>query len=143
MRLGGSEMGKGGFGAAREAFQSALPTDPELDAAYVGLAQTYARQADDSEALRILQSARDKRPDHYLLEYYIGMLASRLGREKEAVVALENASRLQPKSPDPFYELGNLYGARQDWPRARRALERVVELNPQLAAAHYQLSRVY
>ena len=143
LRLGAIEMVKGDYAAAREAFQAALTTDPELDAAYVGLAQTYARQADDSEALRILQSARDKRPDHYLLEYYFGLLASRLGREKEAVVALENATRLQPKSPDPFYELGKLYGSQQDWPRARQALERVIELNPQLAAAHYQLSRVY
>jgi tetratricopeptide (TPR) repeat protein len=143
LRLGAIEMVKGDYAAAREAFHAALSTDPELDAAYVGLAQTYARQANDSEAIGVLQSAREKRPDHYLLEYYFGLLASRLGREKEAVIALENATRLQPKSAEPFYELGKLYESQQDWPRARQALERVIELNPQLASAHYQLSRVY
>jgi tetratricopeptide (TPR) repeat protein len=42
LRLGAIEMVKGDYAAAREAFQAALTTDPELDAAYVGLAQTYA-----------------------------------------------------------------------------------------------------
>jgi tetratricopeptide (TPR) repeat protein len=136
-------MVKGNYSAAREAFHAALATDPQLDAAYVGLAQTYAREANDVEAIRILEAARDKLPGHYLLEYYFGLLASRLDREPEAILALEKASQLQPKSQDPFYELGKLYGAQQNWPQARQALEHVIELNPQFAPAHYQLSRVY
>jgi tetratricopeptide (TPR) repeat protein len=71
------------------------------------------------------------------------LLASRAGREQEAAVALENAARLQPSSPDPFFELGKVYSSQQNWPQARQALERVVELNPQFVPAHYQLSRVY
>ena len=143
LRLGAVEMVKGDNNAARLAFRAALAGNPQLDAAYVGLAQTYAREANDAEAIRILEAARDKLPAHYLLEYYTGLLASRLGREQEAVDALKNASRLEPNSPDPFYELGKLYASQQDWPQASRALERVVQLNPQFAPAHYQLSRVY
>jgi tetratricopeptide (TPR) repeat protein len=71
------------------------------------------------------------------------MLASRLGREQEAVAALEHATQLEPKSLDPFFELGKIYEAQQDWSRARQALEHVIELNPQFQPAHYQLSRVY
>jgi tetratricopeptide (TPR) repeat protein len=143
LRLGAVEMVKGNYDAARDAFHAALNADPSLDAAYVGLAQTYARQSDDAGAIHILEMARDKLPGHYLLEYYFGLLASRLGREQEAIVALEKAAQLEPKSQDPFYELGKLYGAQQDWPHARQALERVVDLNPQFAPAHYQLSRIY
>ena len=36
-----------------------------------------------------------------------------------------------------------MYSAQQNWPQARLALERVIELNPQFVPAHYQLSRVY
>ena len=61
----------------------------------------------------------------------------------EAVLALENAAKLQPKSPDPFFELGKLYSAQQNWPKARDSFIHVVELNPQFAPAHYQLSQVY
>jgi tetratricopeptide (TPR) repeat protein len=136
-------MVKGNYDAARNAFRAALATDPQLDAAYVGLAQAYAREANDSEAIRILEAARDKLPGHYLLEYYIGLLASRLGREQEAIDALQSAAQLEPKSPDPFYELGKLYASRQDWPQARQALQHVIQFNPQFAPAHYQLSRVY
>jgi tetratricopeptide (TPR) repeat protein len=143
LRLGAVEMVKGKYDEARSAFQAALAIDPQLDVAYVGLAQTYARQANDVEAIHILESARNKLPGHYLLEYYFGLLASRLGREQDAIVALEKAAQLEPKSPDPSYELGKLYSSRQDWPRARLALEHVIALNPESVPAHYQLSRVY
>jgi len=143
LRLGAIEMIKGDYAAAREAFNAALADNPELDAAYVGLAQTYARQSNDTEAIDILEAARSKRPGRYLLEYYFGLLASRLGREEEAIIALERAAQLEPKSPDPSFELGKLYGSKQDWPDARKAFEHVVGLNPQFAPAHYQLSQVY
>jgi tetratricopeptide (TPR) repeat protein len=143
LRLGAVEMIKGNYPAARDAFYAALAIDPKLDAAYVGLAQTYAREANDVEAIHILETARDKLPGHYLLEYYFGLLASRLGREQDAIAALQNAAQLQPDSVDPFYELGKIYGARQSWPQAQKALEQVVKLNSKFAPAHYQLSRVY
>jgi tetratricopeptide (TPR) repeat protein len=143
LRLGAVEMIKNNYDAARDAFRAALVTDPQLDAAYVGIAQTYAREANDVEAIRILEAARQKLPNHYLLEYYFGLLASRLGREQEAILALEKAARLEPNSPDPSYELGKLYAAKQNWPQARPALEHVIELNPNSSSAHYQLSRVY
>jgi tetratricopeptide (TPR) repeat protein len=143
LRLGAVEMVKGNYDAAREAFHAALAVDSQLDAAYVGLAQTYARQANDAEAIRILEAARVELPGHYLLEYYFGLLASRLGREQEAIVALEKAAQLEPKYSDPFFELGKLYSSHQNWLQAREALEHVITLNPQFAPAHYQLSRVY
>jgi tetratricopeptide (TPR) repeat protein len=143
LRLGAVEMVKGNYDAAQSAFRTALTTEPQLDAAYVGLAQTYARQGNDVEAIRVLESAREKLPGHYLLEYYTGLLASRLGRDQEAIDALQKAAQIEPKSPDPLYELGKLYGTRQDWPHAREALAQVIQLNPQFAPAHYQLSRIY
>lgn len=143
LRLGAVEMVRGNYDAARDAFHAALAADPELDAAYVGLAQTYARATDDTAAIRILEAARAQRPSHYLLEYYFGLMASRLGREQEALVALEKAAQLQPNSIDPFYELGKLYATQQQWPQARSALEHVIELNPHFVPAHYQLGRIY
>jgi tetratricopeptide (TPR) repeat protein len=143
LRWGAVEMIKGDYAAAREAFNAALADNPELDAAYVGLAQTYARQGNDTAAIGVLEAARSKRPGRYLLEYYFGLLASRLGREEDAIVALHRAAQLEPKSTDPSFELGKLYESKQDWPQARVELEHVVELNPKFAPAHYQLSRVY
>jgi tetratricopeptide (TPR) repeat protein len=140
LRLGAVEMLKSNFPAARDAFNAALATDPDLDVAYVGLAETYARQDNNAEAL---ETELPKLPNNYLLEYYFGLLASRVGREPEAIVALEKAAQLEPQSSDPLYELGKLYEEREDWPKARHALERAIELNPQYAHAHYQLSRVY
>ena len=55
LRLGAVEMLKSNYPAARDAFQAALAAAPGLDAAYVGLAQTYAREANDAEAIRILE----------------------------------------------------------------------------------------
>ena len=77
------------------------------------------------------------------MEYYFGLLASRQGREQEALVALQNATRMQPSSPEPYFELGKIYEAQNDWSRARESLERVIALAPALSPAHYQLSQVY
>ncbi len=143
LRLGAVEMIKGDYPAARDAFNAALAIDPKLDAAYVGLAQIDARQGRDIDAIRILEEAREKLPDHYPLEYYFGLLASRQGREQEAIGAFQNAARLEPTSPDPCYGLGKIYSSQQNWTQARQELERVIELNPQFAPAHYQLSHVY
>ena len=143
LRLGAVEMIKGDYTAARDAFNAALADNPELDAGYVGLAQTYARQGNDTEAFRILEAARSKSPGRYLLEYYFGLLASRLGREDEAIVGLKRAAQLESRSPDPSFELGKIYASKQDWPDARRAFEHAIELNPQFVPAHYQLSQVY
>lgn len=143
LRLGAVQMLKANFPAARDAFDAALATDPNLDVAYVGLAETYVRQDNNAEALRILEAERFKLPNDYLLEYYFGLLASRVGREPEAIIALEQAAQIEPQSSDPLYELGKLYEEREDWPKARQALEHAIELNPQYARAHYQLSRVY
>lgn len=143
LRLGAIEMAKTNYPAARQAFRAALAVDPNLDVAYVGLAETYSREANDTEAIRILGKARQKLPGRYLLEFYFGLVASRLGRDDEAADALHAAARLKPLSPGPFFELGKLYESQQKWDQARAALERVVELRPQLAPAHFQLSRVY
>jgi tetratricopeptide (TPR) repeat protein len=143
LRLGAVEMAKGDYSAARQSFRAALAADPNLDAADVGLAETYSREANDTEAIRILGEARQKKPGRYLLEFYFGLLASRLGRDDEAITALNAAARLQPQSPGPFFELGELYETQQNWDQARGDLERVVALSPKSAPAHYQLSRVY
>jgi protein O-GlcNAc transferase len=143
LRLGAIEMIKGNYESARDAFHAALASHPDLDVAYVGLAQTYARQANDAEAIKILETARAANPGHYLLEYYFGMLANRLGRYDEARAALENAARLDPHSPDPQFELGKLFESQQDWANARLAFAHVITLRPDFAPAHYQLSHVY
>ena len=143
LRLGAVEMIKGDYHAARNAFHVALDIDPSLDAAYVGLAQVEARQGNDADAIHILEAARSKFPNHYPLEYYFGLLAGRLGREQEAIVALENAVRLEPTSPDAFFELGKVYISQSNWAQARQIFEHLVALNPQFVPAHYRLSSVY
>jgi tetratricopeptide (TPR) repeat protein len=143
LRLGAVEMAKGNYPAARQAFHAALAVDPHLDIAYVGLAETYSREANDTEAIRILGGARQKMPGRYLLEFYFGLVASRLGHDDEAAAALNAAAKLQPQSAGPFFELGKLYESEHKWDQARAALEQVIDLRPQLAPAHYQLSRVY
>jgi len=62
------------------------------------VAQTYARQANDVEAIRILEAARQKLPGHYLLEYYFGLLASRLAVSRRRSLRLKRQAQLEPNS---------------------------------------------
>jgi protein O-GlcNAc transferase len=143
LRLAVLEMAKGDISAARAQFQSVLTTHPEIDIAYVGLAQTYSREANEAEALRVLESARQKLPGHYLIEYYFGLLASRVGRKQEALDALKAAANLAPQSPDPPFELGKIYAQDEKWQEARIEMEHVIGLNPQFIPAHFQLTTIY
>jgi len=56
-------MIKGNYDAARDAFHAALAADPQLDAAYVGMAQTYAARQTTSRPFAFLKlRARTPRP---------------------------------------------------------------------------------
>lgn len=143
LRLGAIEMLKGNYDAARDAFRAALVADASLDAAYVGLAQAYAHESKNAEAIRVLSEACTRFPDHYLLQYYFGLLSSRQGLEQQAVSALEQAIRLAPNASDPLFELGKIYSAREEWRRASELLERAVALDAQRIPAHFLLSRAY
>jgi tetratricopeptide (TPR) repeat protein len=143
IRLGAIAMMQGNREKAREAYRKAITQHPTLALGHVALAQTYMKEGDDQEALKLLTEARSIVPRDFALEYVFGLVSLQLGRQQEALEALKSAETLGPGVVEPHYQLGLLYMKLQQWKDARDEFEQVLKLDPHHAPTYYQLSRTY
>jgi tetratricopeptide (TPR) repeat protein len=143
IRLGAIAMMQGNREKAREAYRKAIAEHPALALGHVALAQTYMKEGNDQEALKILTEARSIVPRDFALEYVFGLVSLQLGQQQQALEALKSAEELGPTVVEPHYQLGLLYMKLQQWKGAREEFEQVLKLDPRNAATYYQLSRTY
>jgi tetratricopeptide (TPR) repeat protein len=143
IRLGAIAMMQGNREKAREAYHKAIAEHPTLALGYVALAQTYMKEGNDQEALKILTEARTIVPRDFALEYVFGLVSLQLGQQQQALEALKSAEELGPTVVEPHFQLGLLYMKLQQWKRAQQEFEQVLKLDPRNAATYYQLSRTY
>jgi tetratricopeptide (TPR) repeat protein len=143
IRLGAIAMMQGNREKAREAYHKAITEHPTLALGHVALAQTYMKEGNDQEALKILTEARSVVPRDFALEYVFGLVSQQLGQQQQALEALKSAEELGPTVVEPHFQLGLLYMKLQQWKGAREEFEQVLKLDPRNAATYYQLSRTY
>jgi tetratricopeptide (TPR) repeat protein len=143
IRLGAIAMMQGNREKAREAYHKAIAEHPTLALGYVALAQTYMKEGNDQEALKILTEARTIVPRDFALEYVFGLVSLQLGQQQQALEALKSAEELGPTVVEPHFQLGLLYMKLQQWKGAQEQFEQVLKLDPRNAATYYQLSRTY
>jgi Tfp pilus assembly protein PilF len=143
VRLGSIQMIQGRYDEARESFQKAIETHPEIALGHVAFAQSYMRQGHDQEACQVLAASRKIVPPDAMLEYIYGLVLSHLSQPEEASAAFKRSVALNPELAEPHDELGKLYYQSGQIQPAKIEFERVLELDPQQANAHFQLSRIY
>jgi tetratricopeptide (TPR) repeat protein len=143
IRLGVIAMMQGNRAQASEAYHKAISEHPTLALGYVALAQTFMKEGNDQEALKILTEARTVVPRDFALEYVFGLVSFQLGLEQQAMDALKAAREMSPTVVEPHFQLGLLYMKMQQWKGAQEEFEQVLKLDPRNAATYYQLSRTY
>ncbi len=143
IRLGAIAMMQGNRSQAREAYHKAVSEHPTIALGYVALAQTFMKEGNDPEALRILTEARTVVPRDFALEYVFGLVSFQLGLQQQAMDALKSAKEMSPTVVEPHYQLGLLYMKMQQWKGAQEEFEQVLKLDPRNSATYYQLSRTY
>ena len=75
--------------------------------------------------------------------YYLGRALSGLGRQEEALAALESAAALEPPSSPRRYLLrGEVHVAREEWPAALEAFGQAAHLSPQDPVSPYRMGWV-
>jgi tetratricopeptide (TPR) repeat protein len=107
-------------------------------------ADVYVAQAiidfDDKryeEALRNLQEALRREPDHVEALYYAGVVHMALRRPAEAVPYLLRAQQKSPTDPSIAFQLGLAHFAQQQYDRAAPLLERVFSGDPTVDGLGY------
>jgi tetratricopeptide (TPR) repeat protein len=107
-------------------------------------ADVYVAQAildfDDKrydEALKNLQEALKREPDHVEALYYVGVVNMALRRPSDAVPYLLRAQTRSPTDPSIAFQLGLAYFAQQRYDEAEPLLERVFRADPTIDGLSY------
>ncbi len=143
IRLGAIEMMMGDHEKATINYRQAIEMHPEVALGYVALAQTYMKDGDDQQALKVLSEGRSQVPADFALEYVFGLVSSELGQEKQAILAFVHSEQLNPNVVETHYQLGMVYFQEGQLKDAQQEFENVLRLDNSYPGAFFQLSRLY
>jgi tetratricopeptide (TPR) repeat protein len=93
-------------------------------------------------ALQELTTAEREHPADPRVHNFRGIVLARLGQNAEAAAEYREAIRMDPRMEDAYRNLGFLEWTEHQLERARKDLERAVELSPGDSYARYYLGRV-
>jgi tetratricopeptide (TPR) repeat protein len=140
---------KGQLDDAESEFLAATKAAPKVDLPYVALALVRIEQKKLGDAIEGLRRRRTASPKDYLVNWILAEALIEEGAEpgsaaeKEAFLALESAIRANPRAAKPRALLGGLLAKRSEVARAQREFETALQLDPDDAAAAYQLAVLY
>ncbi len=135
---------KGDFETAIAKFSTALELDPELVEARAGLATVYYRARRYEEALAPVEKLLAAEPDHAGGHRLRFLIQEGRGDRKGSDEAMAAYIGVDPKGASTLlYKRADLDFRAGDVETARTALHKVLELDPQMARAHYDLGKIY
>src|ERR1700675_8010 len=82
-------------------------------------------------------------PDHFDALHLLGAVLKRQGRLTEAITTLRKGASLSPHNAEMQFNLADAYYADEQFSAAVLGYCKVVELDPQMAAAHSNLGNAY
>jgi Tfp pilus assembly protein PilF len=126
---------------ARDAFRSALASDPDNAAVRGNLAIVETKLGEDEAALVHLQAAVGAAPGEAVHQYNLGNLLAFKKRYEEALPNLRQAIEIDPDYVNAYNELGNVYLGLDRPAEARRAFEAGLKRDRTLAKLHKNLAR--
>jgi len=130
---------------AIDSFLAIADLEPNSDLGYASLetllADAGARRAEIAARLRGFRGRNPNNPvGHFLLAR---LLALEGAAQPEIEVLLRRAIAVEPKFWPAYYELAQVFETLSKNAEAVRLLNAAVRLNPEYAAAHFSLSRLY
>ncbi len=108
----------------------------------MGLAAVAVRRKDLAQATRLLERAVELKPGAVLPRFHLGMALLGLGRAKEAISRLREASSSNPRAAELHLALGAAYAQAGDPKRAIQSFKATLSLVPGTSEAIYGLAHV-
>ena len=126
--------------AAEEAFRQAIAAQPGTPDSYVALSTLMTAGGRPQEAYDLLQGAALLLPQDGNYQFALGVAATNLGMDEEALAAFQKAATMEPPNIEAHYYLATLAVGRNDTPTAVEHLEKYVagagEAAPNYATAN-------
>lgn len=128
---------------AKQTVDRAMELQPDLPEAHLALGSYYYNVFRDYDrALAELEIAERGMPGSFDLVMTQAVIAKRQGRFAEALTRLERASKLNPRSTQPFYEMGIVFTERRRYSEARHYYEAVLNIDPDHVGASSSLAEI-
>jgi tetratricopeptide (TPR) repeat protein len=145
LALGVAYYGQRRFPEAVNSFLRTIELAPEVSQPYVFLGKMLDQAGDRlPEVERRFEEFERANPNNYIAYLLRAKaLAMAGGDPGEIEKLLRKSIALNATSWEATYELGVLLESSHDYARAARELELSAKLNPDVAAVHYHLARVY
>jgi len=120
----------------KELSENLLYTTPQNPLVNMGLSYYHKKEFDQSEkyykkALGLYDDGLKKDVAYIKALHGLGLNYMVTGRTREAVVMLEKAVQFEPRIAELHFDLGRAYTLVQDYPKAVRAYNKVIELVPE------------
>ena len=129
--LGGYYMEAGDFGAAVEAFETALRLEPRVVAPMVNLSMAYANLKQNDKAEKWLRRAVAAEPENSAANFNLGLLLAETDRLEDAEKALRAALKSDPQLAPAAYNLGVILGEKKDFAGAVQWCRKAHDLRPE------------
>jgi tetratricopeptide (TPR) repeat protein len=132
-----------GYRAGREAIEKALALNAKLGEGHAALGWLKISQAWDwTGAEAPIQRALELEPNNAQVIRYAARLARARGRWDQAVALNQRGVGIDPLSSRIFHNLGLSYYYAGNQKAASSAVQRALELNPEMAIAHLSLAKI-
>ena len=125
----------------RKAAETAVRLEPDLPEGHLALGYYYYRaRRDYDRALAEFSAALQRQPGRGDLLVARASVLRRQGRFAEAAADLVRAVELDPRSPEPAFNLAVTYGSMRDYPNEVRYIQRTLALSPRWAGVYADLA---
>jgi tetratricopeptide (TPR) repeat protein len=141
--MGRIHLATGRYDEARQDFEHAIEVDSRSNAAYQGLAESYAKQNDNARAEATFRKAISLRPGDWTGYKALGLY--HFGKQ-EYDKSIENWKRVIELSPDNalgYLNMGSSYALKGDLDQAQRQFEKALELDPVRVGTLSNLGKIY
>ncbi|MGF1579493.1 MAG: tetratricopeptide repeat protein [Gemmataceae bacterium] len=128
---------------AIKVLKTAIRLDPKLAEAHNNLAAAFSANGRIDEALEHARQAANLRPKSAEFQNSLGAALALKGRVAQAIATLKHAIELDPKLPRSYLQLAEvMLDGKQDANGAIEVYRQVIQVNPNLKGAHYNLGNI-
>ena len=113
------------FDGAIKLLKSVVEQDSESDAAYYYLALSYFSKEDPELAEAYLRRAHELDPENFWYRHRLAVLYTATKRPELAIDIYESLLKDFPKKSDLYFEVVELYTAREDFEKALQTLDEI------------------
>ncbi|CAN1545180.1 Tetratricopeptide repeat [Burkholderiaceae bacterium] len=121
---------------ASQDWQPGQPSVPQMQSDPHDSVRKLLRQAKYPQALVLVEKSLKTNPNDPQMRFWQAFMLDHMGQTAQALTIYQNLSQDYPELAEPHNNLGVLYAAQGDYPRAKVAVEAALRANPNYAAAH-------